>query len=85
MAFMADSQVPWGVDAVSQLVTDAAWRSKPSWYLLTTNDRMIPPPVQRTMAKRAGSTVTEVFGSHATYVGQPTAVAELIAQAASAP
>lgn len=83
-AFMADSQVPWGVDAVSQVVTDAAWRSKPSWYLLTTNDRMIPPAAQRTMAERAGSTVTEVSGSHATYVGQPNAVAELIARAASA-
>ena len=65
-------------------MTDAAWRSKPSWYLLTTDDRMIPPAAQRTMAARAGSTVTEVSGSHATYVEQPKAVAEMIAQAANA-
>jgi pimeloyl-ACP methyl ester carboxylesterase len=82
--FMADSQVPWGVDAVSQALTDAAWRTKPSWYLLTTDDHMIPPSAQRTMSTRAGSVVTEVQGSHATYIAQPDAVAKLIAQAAAA-
>jgi pimeloyl-ACP methyl ester carboxylesterase len=83
-AFMADSQVPWGVDALGGSVTEPAWRIKPSWYLVTTEDRMIPPPAQRAMSQRAGSTVTEVAGSHAIYVSQPAVVANLIEQAASA-
>jgi pimeloyl-ACP methyl ester carboxylesterase len=83
-AFMADSQVPWGVDALGGSITDAAWRTKPSWYLVATEDRMIPPPAQRLMSERAGSTVVEVAGSHAIYVSQPAAVAALIEQAASA-
>jgi pimeloyl-ACP methyl ester carboxylesterase len=82
-AFMADSQVPWGVDALSGAITEPAWRSKPSWYLVATEDRMIPPPAQRFMSERAGSTVIEVAGSHAIYVSQPGAVAELIERAAS--
>jgi len=77
-AFMADSQVPWGVEALSGTVSTAAWRSKPSWYLVVTDDKMIPPPAQRSMSKRAGSTVVEVPGSHAIYVSQPAAVADLI-------
>ena len=80
--FMADSQVPWGLDALSGSVTDPAWRAKPSWYLVATDDRMIPPPAQRAMSERAGSTVVEVAGSHAIYVSQPKAVADLIKQAA---
>jgi pimeloyl-ACP methyl ester carboxylesterase len=83
-AFMADSQVPWGVEALNGTVSEPAWRSKPSWYMVTTEDRMIPPALQRTMAERAGATTTEVSGSHAIYVSQPRAVAELIAQAARA-
>ncbi|MFD5658611.1 alpha/beta fold hydrolase [Streptomyces hirsutus] len=83
-AFMADSQVPWGVDALGGEVTEAAWRTKPSWYMLTTEDKMIPPPAQRTMAGRAGSTTIEAAGSHSVYVSQPAAVADLIKQAASA-
>jgi pimeloyl-ACP methyl ester carboxylesterase len=82
-AFMADSQVPWGMDALSQMITEPAWRSKPSWYLLTTQDRMIPPRAQRAMSQRAGSTVTEVPASHSVYVSQPAAVANLIEQAAA--
>jgi len=81
--FMADSQVPWGVDALGGEVTEPAWRSKPSWYLVTTEDRMIPPPAQRAMSERAGSTVVEVPGSHAIYVSQPQAVVDLIEQAAA--
>ena len=81
--FMADSQVPWGVNALGGSITDPAWRSKPSWYLVATEDRMIPPPAQRSMSERAGSTVVEVAGSHAIYVSQPQAVADLIKQAAS--
>jgi pimeloyl-ACP methyl ester carboxylesterase len=82
-AFMADSQVPWGVDALGGMVTEPAWRSKPSWYLVAADDRMIPPSAQREMSARAGSTVTEVEGSHAIYVSQPAIVAELIETAAS--
>jgi len=81
-AFMADSQVPWGVDALSGKISEAAWRTKPSWYLVATDDKMIPPPAQRFMSKRAGSTVVEVAGSHAIYVSQPDAVAKLINTAA---
>jgi len=80
--FMADSQVPWGVEALGGEISEPAWKSKPSWYLLTTEDRMIPPPAQRFMSQRAGSTVVEVAGSHAIYVSQPNAVAALIKQAA---
>ena len=79
---MADSQVPWGVEALGGAISDPAWRHKPSWYLLVSDDRMIPPPLQRTMAERAGATTAEVPGSHAIYVSQPGAVAGLIAQAA---
>ena len=83
-AFMADSQVPWGVDALGGTITEPAWRAKPSWYLLTTEDKMIPPPAQRVMSGRAGATVTEATASHSVYVSQPAAVAALIKQAASA-
>lgn len=83
-AFMADSQVPWGVNALSGAITEPAWRIKPSWYLVATEDRMIPPPAQRAMSERAGATVTEVPGSHAIYVSRPQAVADLIKQAAAA-
>jgi pimeloyl-ACP methyl ester carboxylesterase len=83
-AFMADSQVPWGVDAPGGQITEPAWRTKPSWYLVTTEDRMIPPTAQRTMSERAGSTVIEISGSHAIYVSRPAAVAALIHDAATA-
>jgi pimeloyl-ACP methyl ester carboxylesterase len=83
-AFMADSQVPWGVDALGGTISEPAWRSKPSWYLVATEDRMIPPPAQHQMSARAGSTVVEVAGSHAIYVSQPAAVAELIQTAVNA-
>jgi pimeloyl-ACP methyl ester carboxylesterase len=79
--FMADSQVPWGVEALSGTINQPAWRAKPSWYLVATDDRMIPPLAQRFMAQRAGATVVEVPGSHAVYVSQPDAVADLIARA----
>lgn len=81
-AFMADSQVPWGLEALAGEISEPAWKSKPSWYLLATEDRMIPPPAQRFMSERAGSTVVEAAGSHAIYVSQPNAVVALIKQAA---
>jgi pimeloyl-ACP methyl ester carboxylesterase len=80
---MAESQVPWGVDAPGGAVTEPAWKSKPSRYLQVRDDKMIPYPAQQFMAKRAGATVTEVPGSHAIYVSNPSAVAALIEQAAS--
>ena len=83
-AFMADSQVPWGVQALDGAISEPAWRTKPSWYLVSTDDRMIPPDAQRAMSKRAGSTVVEAKGSHSIYVSQPKAVSDLIEKAAHA-
>jgi pimeloyl-ACP methyl ester carboxylesterase len=83
-AFLADSQLPWGTGALTGQVTDPAWRTRPSWYLITTQDRMIPPAAQRTMSQRAGSDVVEVAGSHSTYMSHPAAVADLIERAATA-
>jgi pimeloyl-ACP methyl ester carboxylesterase len=80
-AFMADCQVPWGVDALSGTISEPAWKTKQSWYLVATEDKMIPPPAQHFMSKRAGSTVVEVKGSHAIYVSQPKAVAAIIESA----
>lgn len=82
-AFMADSQMPWGVDALAGAITKPAWKSKPTWYLLVRDDKMIPYPAQQFMAKRAGATVAEVPGSHALYVSNPKDVADLIKQAAN--
>jgi pimeloyl-ACP methyl ester carboxylesterase len=82
-AFMADSQVPWGLDALGGAVTEPAWKSKPSWYLVATEDKMIPPDAQRAMAKRAGATVVEAKGSHSIYVSQPRAVADIIDRASN--
>ncbi|MGA3371090.1 MAG: alpha/beta hydrolase [Terracidiphilus sp.] len=81
-AFMADSQVPWGLEALQGAVSEPAWRSKPSYYLVAKDDGMIPPPAQRMMASRAGAHVTEAPGSHAIYVSHPEAVAAVIRQAA---
>jgi pimeloyl-ACP methyl ester carboxylesterase len=82
-ALMADSQVPWGVAALNGAVSEPAWRTKPSWYLVSTEDKMIPPDAQRAMAKRAGSMVIEVKASHSVYVSQPQAVASIIERAAT--
>jgi pimeloyl-ACP methyl ester carboxylesterase len=83
-AFLADAQVPWGLEALGGTISAPAWKTKPSWYLVTSEDRMIPPAAQRLMAKRAGSTVVEARGSHAIYESQPSAVAALIVAAAKA-
>jgi pimeloyl-ACP methyl ester carboxylesterase len=80
--FMADSQVPWGMGALTGTISEPAWKAKPSWYLVATDDRMIPPAAQHAMSKRAGSTVIESKGSHAIYVSQPEAVAAVIRKAA---
>ena len=80
--FMASSQVPWGLEALNGTIKEPAWKTKPSWYLIATEDKMIPPAAQQFMSKRAGSTVSEVKGSHAVYVSRPEAVAALIEKAA---
>ena len=82
-AFMADSQVPWGVNALGGPITDPAWRTRPSWYLVTTEDRMIPPSAQHAMASRTGATLSEAAASHSVFLSQPEAVATVIAQAAA--
>ncbi|RZU65226.1 pimeloyl-ACP methyl ester carboxylesterase [Microterricola gilva] len=82
-AFMADAQVPWGLEALGGIVTEAAWRVKPSWYLHVSEDRMIPPVAQSSMAERIGATVSETPGSHAIYVSRPKVVADLIRTAAA--
>ncbi len=83
-SFMADSQVPWGLEALAGAVTTPAWKSKPSYYLVATDDKMIPPPAQRAMAERAQAVVTEVAASHAVYVSHPAEVAKAILKAAEA-
>jgi pimeloyl-ACP methyl ester carboxylesterase len=83
-SFMADSQVPWGVNALSGAISEPAWKIKPSYYLVATDDKMIPPPAQRAMAERAKAVVTEVPGSHAVYVSRPLDVAKAIQKAAEA-
>nr|WP_322761949.1 alpha/beta hydrolase [Frankia sp. Cr2] len=80
-AFMADAQVPWGVEALAGEIIKPAWKSRPSWYLVTTRDHMIPPDAQRSMSKRAGSTVRETAASHAVYVSDPATVAAIITAA----
>ena len=84
-AFMADSQLPAAVDALGGTVSEPAWRARPSWYLVATEDHMIPPAAQRAMSERAKATVTEAPGSHAIYVSRPAVVAAVITQAASEP
>lgn len=81
--FMSNSQAGWGLEALGGAISEPAWKSKPSWYVVATEDHMIPPDAQRGMSKRAGSTVIEVKASHAVYVSQPRAVADLIMKAAS--
>jgi pimeloyl-ACP methyl ester carboxylesterase len=80
--FMANSQVPWGLDGLNGVVSTPAWKTKRSWYLLVTEDKMIPPPAQQFMSQRAGSNVREVGGSHAVYVSNPQVVADIIEEAA---
>jgi len=80
-AFWADSQVPWGIACLEGTIKQPAWRTKPSWYLVATEDKRIPPDAQRAMAKRASSIVVEGKGSHAIYFSQPKIVAAVIRQA----
>jgi pimeloyl-ACP methyl ester carboxylesterase len=74
--------VPTPGKALATPVTIAAWRTRPSFYLLTTEDRIIPPALQRHMALRAGAEVSEAVAGHAVYLSRPEAVAEVQARAA---
>ncbi|HEX8289106.1 MAG TPA: alpha/beta hydrolase [Pyrinomonadaceae bacterium] len=80
--FMAASQVPWGEKAITETITEAAWKKKPSWYLISADDLMIPPEAQRSMSKRAGATVVESPGSHSIFISHPETVVKMIKEAA---
>jgi pimeloyl-ACP methyl ester carboxylesterase len=82
-SFMANSQVPWGVEALNGVITEPAWKNKKSWYMIATTDKMIPPAAQHFMAERANATIVEAAGSHAIYVSEPVAVARVIERAAT--
>jgi pimeloyl-ACP methyl ester carboxylesterase len=76
--FWADAQLPWGVEALSGQISDAAWRHRPNWYLVTSEDRMIPPDEQRSMAQRIGATTVETASSHSVFASHPEVVTEII-------
>ncbi|MEI9999337.1 MAG: alpha/beta hydrolase [Verrucomicrobiota bacterium] len=82
-AFMADSQTPWSLKAIGATITHPAWKQKPSWYIVASQDKMIPPSAERSMAKRANAHTTELAGSHAIFISQPKAVAAVIEDAAN--
>jgi len=81
--FMAAAQLPWGLAAVIAPLTHAAWKTKPSFYLVASADKMVPPSAQHRMAKRAGAEVTEIESSHAVMMSHPQEVAAFIAAAAA--
>lgn len=81
--FMADSQVPLALSTLGTPITQAAWKSKPSWYLVSKDDQIIPPDVERTYARRMKAVTEEVSGSHVAYVSHPDAAARLIEEAAA--
>ena len=79
--FMANAQVPWGLGAFSGKIAEPAWKTKPVFHLLTSDDLMVPPALQREMAQRASATITEVAASHAVMISQPEAVVQCIRNA----
>lgn len=83
-AFLAASQAPTAAAAFAAPMTQAAWRSKPSFYVVSSEDRIIPPDAQRRMAGRAKTAITEIAASHAIYISQADAVADAIHRAAVA-
>ena len=82
--FMAISQVPISADSFTHKVTSPAWKTKPSWYMVATQDRSINPEQERMMAKRARATTVEVNSSHVAYMSHPKETAKLIEEAAAA-
>jgi pimeloyl-ACP methyl ester carboxylesterase len=83
-SFMAAALKPWAIASMAGKVTAAAWRVKPSWYVVATDDRLVHPSLQRRMAEAAGARIVEVAGSHAIYMTQPETIAKTIVQAARA-
>ncbi len=81
--FMAASQVPLGAQTFTDKITTAAWKTKPSYYIISSEDRMIPPADEKKMATRAKSVQFEFKASHAVYVSRPADVAKVIEKAAS--
>jgi pimeloyl-ACP methyl ester carboxylesterase len=81
--FMAISQVPISTDAFTHKVTNPAWKTKPTWYMVATEDRSINPEQERMMAKRAHATTVEVKASHVAYMSHPKEAAKLIEEAAA--
>jgi pimeloyl-ACP methyl ester carboxylesterase len=82
--FMAISQVPISTDSFTHKVTNPAWKTKPSWYMVAGADRSINPVQERMMAKRAHATTVEVNASHVSYMSHPKETAKLIEEAAAA-
>lgn len=80
--FMRDSQVPIIGKCFDEPVTEAAWRNKPSYAIVPTEDKALNPETERMMYKRAGAKVTEIKGSHVIFISQPDAVAKVIIDAA---
>jgi pimeloyl-ACP methyl ester carboxylesterase len=83
-AFMFDSQIPVAVAAFQAPITKVAWKTKPSWYIVASQDQTLPTEGQRFMAKRANAKVTEIKGSHVVFISQPASVASVIEEAAKA-
>ena len=81
--FMEASQIPLSLAAGNAPLTIAAWKDKPSWYIVSKSDQIIPPAAERLMAKRAGATTIEMAGGHVAFVVDPKTVAVLIEKAAS--
>lgn len=82
--FMAASQVPWGLEAVQGPITRVAWKTKPTTYMVASEDHMIPPSAQRSMAKRTGGKITEIRAPHAAMLTHPKQVIAFIEAAATA-
>jgi pimeloyl-ACP methyl ester carboxylesterase len=81
-AFLRDSQVPVAMAALTAKITVAAWKTKPSWSVVATEDGAIAPELQRSTARRIGAVATEMQGSHVVFLTQPKAVADVIEAAA---
>ena len=81
-AFLRDSQVPINMSVFATKLKNAAWRTKPSWAVIATDDKAFDQRMLQTMAKRIGASITEVKASHAVFMTQPKAVADVIDQAA---
>ena len=80
-AVMAATQRPLSLAALTENATKAAWKARPSWYLVSRQDNAIPPDAERFMAQRMGAVTEEIDGSHTAFIAQPVRVAGFIKQA----